>query len=113
MCAPTWARLAPEGRTRRPPRDRANSVLSFLYALLRTECAAALEGVGLDPQVGYLHALRPGRPALALDLMEELRPVMADRLALTPAEPPAATGRRLRGAAGWRRAPERGRGGGR
>lgn len=71
------------GRTRRPPRDRSNAVLSFLYALLRTECEAALEGVGLDPQVGYLHTLRPGRPALALDLMEELRPILADRLALT------------------------------
>ncbi|MGH9197051.1 MAG: CRISPR-associated endonuclease Cas1, partial [Acidimicrobiia bacterium] len=70
-------------RTRRPPRDRSNAVLSFLYALLRSECASALEGVGLDPQVGYLHSLRPGRPALALDLMEELRPVLADRLMLT------------------------------
>jgi len=75
--------LSPSGRTRRPPRDRANALLSFLYALLRGECASALEGVGLDPQVGYLHALRPGRPALALDLMEELRPVLADRLAVT------------------------------
>ncbi len=74
--------FSPAGRTKRPPRDRANAVLSFLYALLRGECAAALEGVGLDPQVGYLHALRPGRPALALDLMEELRPALADRLAL-------------------------------
>lgn len=75
--------FAPNGRTRRPPLDRTNSVLSFLYALLRSECASALEGVGLDPQVGYLHALRPGRPALALDLMEEFRPVIADRLAMT------------------------------
>jgi len=73
----------PHGRTRRPPRDRMNALLSFLYALLRSECVSALEGVGLDPQVGFLHALRPGRPALALDLMEELRPVLADRLALT------------------------------
>jgi CRISPR-associated protein Cas1 len=72
----------PQGRTKRPPRDRMNALLSFLYALLRSECASALEGVGLDPQVGYLHSLRPGRPALALDLMEELRPAMADRLAL-------------------------------
>jgi len=72
-----------DGRTRRPPRDRVNALLSFLYALLRAECIAALESVGLDPQVGYLHALRPGRPALALDLMEELRPVLADRLAIT------------------------------
>jgi CRISPR-associated protein Cas1 len=73
----------PAGRSRRPPRDRANALLSFLYALVRGECASALEGAGLDPQVGYLHALRPGRPALALDLMEELRPVLADRLAIT------------------------------
>ena len=72
----------PTGRSRRPPRDRTNALLSFFYALLRAECEAALEGVGLDPQVGYLHALRPGRPALALDLMEELRPAVADRLAL-------------------------------
>jgi CRISPR-associated protein Cas1 len=71
------------GRTRRPPRDPVNALLSFLYALLRAECSSALEGVGLDPQVGYLHSVRPGRPALALDLMEELRPVLADRLALT------------------------------
>ncbi len=75
--------MAPDGRTRRPPRDRMNAVLSFLYALVRSECASALEGVGLDPQVGYLHTLRPGRPALALDLMEEFRPGLADRLALS------------------------------
>lgn len=71
------------GRSRRPPQDRINALLSFLYALLLNDCVSAAEGVGLDPQVGYLHALRPGRPALALDLMEELRPVLADRLALT------------------------------
>ena len=70
-------------RTRRPPRDPVNAVLSFLYALLQAECAGAADGVGLDPQVGYLHGLRPGRPALALDVMEELRPLAADRLALT------------------------------
>ncbi|MFN0095910.1 MAG: type I-C CRISPR-associated endonuclease Cas1c [Dehalococcoidia bacterium] len=70
-------------RSRRPPRDGANALLSFLYALLREECVAGLESVGLDPQVGYLHTLRPGRPALALDLMEEFRPLVADRLALT------------------------------
>ena len=74
--------FAPDGRSRRPPRDRVNALLSFCYALLRAECEAALEGVGLDPQVGYLHALRPGRPALALDLMEELRAAVVDRLAL-------------------------------
>ena len=72
-----------KGRTRRPPRDPINAVLSFLYTLLRFDCSSALEGVGLDPQVGYLHSLRPGRPALALDLMEELRPILADRLTLT------------------------------
>ncbi|MCL6647748.1 MAG: type I-C CRISPR-associated endonuclease Cas1c [Chloroflexi bacterium] len=74
-------RMAPDGRSRRPPRDRANALLSLLYALLRADCTAALETVGLDPQVGFLHSLRPGRPALALDLMEELRPAV-DRLAL-------------------------------
>lgn len=73
----------PFDRSRRPPRDGANALLSFLYALLREDCVAGLEGVGLDPQVGYLHTLRPGRPALALDLMEEFRPLVADRLALT------------------------------
>jgi CRISPR-associated protein Cas1 len=71
-----------DARTRRPPRDRTNALMSFLYALVLAECSSALEGVGLDPQVGYLHALRPGRPALALDLLEELRSVVADRLAL-------------------------------
>ena len=70
-------------RTRRPPRDRVNALLSFLYALLTADCTAACEGVGLDPQFGFLHALRPGRPSLALDLMEEFRPILADRLALT------------------------------
>ncbi len=69
-------------RTRRPPRDRTNAVLSFLYALLTSDCVAACESVGLDPQFGFLHALRPGRPALALDLMEEFRSPMVDRLAL-------------------------------
>jgi CRISPR-associated protein Cas1 len=70
-------------RTRRPPRDKVNALMSFLYALLVNDCVAAAEGVGLDPQVGFLHAVRPGRPSMALDLMEELRPVVADRLALT------------------------------
>lgn len=72
-----------EGRTRQPPIGRLNALLSFLYTLVRGDCQSALEAVGLDPQVGYLHALRPGRPALALDLMEELRPLLADRLALS------------------------------
>jgi len=71
------------GRNRRPPRDPVNALLSFLYALLMNDVASALEGVGLDPQVGYLHALRPGRLALSLDLMEEFRPWFADRLALS------------------------------
>lgn len=70
------------GRNRRPPRDRMNALLSFVYALVLGDCVSACEGVGLDPQFGYLHALRPGRPSLALDLMEELRPILADRLVL-------------------------------
>lgn len=72
-----------EGRNRRPPLDPINAVLSFLYTLLVHDCRSALETVGLDPFVGFLHRLRPGRPSLALDLMEELRPHLADRLALT------------------------------
>ncbi|HEV2365243.1 MAG TPA: type I-C CRISPR-associated endonuclease Cas1c [Caulobacteraceae bacterium] len=71
------------GRSRRPPLDRMNALLSFLYAMLGHDCRSALEAQGLDPQVGFLHADRPGRAGLALDLMEELRPVTADRLALT------------------------------
>ncbi len=71
------------GRSRRPPLDRINSLLSFLYALLGHDCRSALEAHGLDPQVGFLHNDRPGRASLALDLMEELRPVLADRLALS------------------------------
>ena len=73
--------FAMDGRTRRPPRDRFNALLSFLYAMWMNDCRSALEASGLDPQVGFLHALRPGRAALALDLMEEFRP-WADRLAL-------------------------------
>ena len=71
------------GRSRRPPLDRINALLSFLYAMLGHDCRSALEAHGLDPQVGFLHADRPGRASLALDLMEELRPVLADRLALS------------------------------
>lgn len=70
-------------RSRRPPRDRINALLSFLYALLLNDCRSALEAVGLDSQLGYLHAVRPGRHALALDLLEEFRAVLGDRLALT------------------------------
>lgn len=70
------------GRNRRPPEDPVNALLSFLYTLLKNDVQSALEGVGLDPAAGFLHALRPGRPALALDLMEELRAPLCDRLAL-------------------------------
>jgi CRISP-associated protein Cas1 len=72
-----------ERRSRRPPLDPVNAVLSFLYAMLTHDCRSALEGVGLDPAVGFLHKDRPGRPSLALDLMEELRPAIADRLTLS------------------------------
>lgn len=72
-----------DGRSRRPPRDRFNAVLSFLYSMVMNDCRSALESVGLDPQLGFLHAVRPGRAALALDLMEEFRAILADRLALT------------------------------
>jgi CRISPR-associated protein Cas1 len=71
------------GRSRRPPLDAANALLSFLYTLLTHDCRSAAESVGLDPAVGFLHRDRPGRPSLALDLMEELRPVLVDRLALS------------------------------
>ncbi|MGI8602611.1 MAG: type I-C CRISPR-associated endonuclease Cas1c [Verrucomicrobiales bacterium] len=70
-------------RSRRPPRDRINCLLSFLYALVRHDCIAALTASGLDPFVGFLHVDRPNRPSLALDLMEEFRPWLADRLAIT------------------------------
>ena len=84
-------------RSRRPPLDNVNALLSFLYTLLTHDVAAALEGVGLDPAVGYLHRDRPGRPSLALDLVEELRPVIADRLALS------LINRRQVGAAGFQK----------
>ena len=71
------------GRNRRPPLDRVNAMLSFAYSLLDHDCASALESVGLDAYVGFLHRDRPGRESLALDLMEELRPCMADRFVLT------------------------------
>ena len=70
-------------RSRRPPLDPMNAMLSFLYTLLVHDCRSALETIGLDPAVGFLHRERPGRPSLALDIMEELRPVLADRLALS------------------------------
>lgn len=71
------------GRSRRPPLDAVNAMLSFAYSLLAHDCASALESVGLDSYVGFLHRDRPGRASLALDLMEELRPCMADRFVLT------------------------------
>jgi len=70
-------------RSRRPPLDNTNALLSFFYSLLAHDACSALEGVGLDPQVGFLHRDRPGRPSLALDLMEEVRPILGDRLALS------------------------------
>ncbi len=77
------AAFAFKGRSRRPPLDPINALLSFVYALLTSDVRAALETVGLDPAVGYLHKDRPGRPSLALDLMEEFRPFFADRLVLS------------------------------
>lgn len=71
------------GRTKRPPLDNVNAMLSFLYTILAHDVGSALEGVGLDPAVGFLHKDRPGRHGLALDLMEEMRPYLADRLALS------------------------------
>lgn len=70
-------------RNRRPPMDNMNALLSFVYTLLANNCAAALEAVGLDPYVGFLHRDRPGRSSLALDLMEEFRAVLADRFVLS------------------------------
>jgi CRISPR-associated protein Cas1 len=71
------------GRNRRPPLDPVNCLLSFLYILLAHDIRSALESCGLDPAVGFLHRDRPGRPSLALDMMEEFRPYLADRLACT------------------------------
>lgn len=71
------------GRNRRPPRDAVNCMLSFIYTLLSNDCAAALESVGLDPYVGMFHTLRPGRPSLALDIMEEMRAYLGDRLVIS------------------------------
>jgi len=75
--------LPMNGRSRRPPLDPVNALLSFIYTLLLNDCISALEGVGLDPQMGFLHVPRPGRPSLGLDLMEEFRAILADRLAIT------------------------------
>jgi CRISP-associated protein Cas1 len=71
-----------EKRTRRPPRNAVNALLSFGYSLLHVDCTAAAQAAALDPAVGFLHAERPGRPSLALDLMEELRPVVVDRMVI-------------------------------
>lgn len=70
-------------RSRRPPSDNVNAMLSFAYSILANDCAAALEAVGLDPYVGFMHRDRPGRASLALDLMEELRPCFADRFVIS------------------------------
>lgn len=72
-----------EFRSRRPPLNRVNSLLSFIYTMIAVDCASALESVGLDPQVGFLHRARPGRMSLALDLMEEFRPYLGDRFVLS------------------------------
>lgn len=74
--------FAPAGRSRRPPRDRMNALLSFIYSMWMNDCRSACEAAGLDPQLGFLHAVRPGRASLALDLVEEFRP-FGDRLALS------------------------------
>ena len=71
------------GRSRRPPKDEVNAMLSFAYTLIANDVAAALESVGLDPYVGFMHTLRPGRTSLALDMMEELRAYLGDRLVLS------------------------------
>jgi CRISPR-associated protein Cas1 len=71
------------GRVRRPPTDPVNALLSFIYSMITQDCVAALQGVGLDPYVGFLHRDRPGRPGLALDLLEEFRAGWADRLVLS------------------------------
>ncbi|APU20786.1 CRISPR-associated endonuclease Cas1 [Actinoalloteichus sp. GBA129-24] len=80
---PLLAKGVPPGRSRRPPENPFNCVLSFCYGMLRVAVIGALEQRGLDPYIGYLHGVRPGKPSLALDLMEELRPLLVDRLVLT------------------------------
>jgi CRISPR-associated protein Cas1 len=71
------------GRSRRPPKDPINAILSFLYSVFGQDCSAALQGVGLDPQVGFLHTERPGRDSLAQDLLEEFRAYVIDRIVIT------------------------------
>lgn len=72
-----------DGRNKRPPKDAVNAMLSFVYTLLANDMTSALETVGLDPYVGFMHAIRPGRASLALDMMEELRAYLGDRLVLS------------------------------
>lgn len=81
------------GRNRRPPKDAVNALLSFAYTLIANDVSAALETVGLDPYVGFLHTLRPGRTALALDMMEELRAYLGDRFVLSLINKKQITGR--------------------
>ena len=83
------------GRNRRPPTDNVNALLSFVYTLLTNQITSALECIGLDPCVGYLHTDRPGRPSLALDLIEELRAVLADRFVLSLINKKMITGRQF------------------
>ena len=83
LVSSTDSAFAFNGRNRRPPLDRVNCLLSFLYTLLAHDIRSALETAGLDPAVGFLHRDRPGRPSLALDMMEEFRSYLADRLACT------------------------------
>ncbi len=83
MLLPPESEFRFNGRSRRPPTDRVNALLSFAYSILALDMRSALESVGLDPYVGYLHVERPGRPSLALDLMEEFRAPFADRLVLS------------------------------
>lgn len=97
---PQTGRFDFEGRNRRPPRDPVNALLSFAYALLLRECRVALLKVGFDPTVGFFHQPRPGRPALALDLMEEFRPLIADSTTLTAVNSGAVSGRDFVRAAG-------------
>lgn len=72
-----------EGRNRRPPKDPVNAMLSFAYAVLVKDVTLALQSVGFDPMLGFLHQVRYGKPALALDLMEEFRPLIADSVVLS------------------------------
>lgn len=83
LLVPANAAFEIKSRNRRPPTDPMNALLSYLYTLLAHDCRGACEQVGLDPQIGFMHEIRPGRMSLALDLMEEFRAVFADRLALS------------------------------